>query len=275
MSFPSDIFLPSNAKYYAFVDDKLHYNPHWDINWSFEYSLTGEEVGFCTFLTNFSPITGWPGHYLGYSGNAPISSYITTESGEYILTENGERILIESETGIGTNGILAIAFDSSGLFALSSSSRGGVGLNDIRKNSLIIRDGYDNLLVNVQLSSISSTLSTVSSQNSEYNLLRFRYSQAGNKLNIDFKRPIDSKFQLLTSIVQTLVIPENVSNIRVGLCYCSPISSNSITPGTMRIRNFHVQGNTNEENYENTLFVPITASKLTTYTTLSSLTANM
>lgn len=275
MAFPSDIFLPSNAKYYAFVDDKLQYNPHWDINWSLEYALSGTEAGICTFLTNFAPVTGWPGHYLGYSGNAQLSSYLVTESGEYILTENGERILIDSETGIGNNGILAIGFDSTGLFALSSESRGGVGLGSVLPNSLVIRNSVDDVVVNVQLSALNTDFVLMSSGGFNYQTLRFRYSQAGNKLSIDFKRPTDSVFQLLTSIVQPFVTPSDVSDIRVGLCYCSPISASGTSPGTMRIRNFHTQGNIHDENYESSTFIPITATKLTTYTTLSSLTANM
>lgn len=274
MAFPSDILLPASAKYYAFVDEKLTYNPHWDINWSFEYALSGSEAGFCTFLTNFPPVTGWPGHYLGYSGNAHLSSYLITENGEYIITENGERLLVESETGIGNNGILAIGFDSTGLFALSSSSRGGVGLGSVRRNSLIIRDAYDDVIVNVQLSALDSRFTLLSGGNI-YQTLRFRYSQAGNKLSIDFKRNVDTNFITLTSIVTELVVPDDFPEVYTGFCYCSPISASATSPATMRVRNFHTQGNTLLENYERTTFTPITASKLTSYTTLSSLTANL
>ena len=52
MSFPADIKLPANAKYFAFVDNNNQYNPSYDITWSFQYALTGTEAGFCTFLTS-------------------------------------------------------------------------------------------------------------------------------------------------------------------------------------------------------------------------------
>jgi hypothetical protein len=270
MPYPSDILLPSNAKYYAFVDEKLEYNPHWDINWSFQYAMQGTQGGFCTFLTHFTPTTGWAGHYLGYSGNAVLSSYLTTESGDYIFTENGERMLVESETGIGTNGILAIGFDSTGLFALSSATRGGVGLGSIRQNTLVIRDAYDNVIVNAELSALNPNFTLLSSNGDIYQTLRFRYSQAGNKLSIDFKRTEDTKYNLLTSITTRLVIPEYYPNVNVGFSYCSPISSASITPSTLKIRNFHTQGNSYLENYEYTTFTPITAVRSTSYSTLSS-----
>lgn len=275
MAFPPDIMLPANAKYYAFVDTKLTYNPHWDINWSFEYALYTSEGGFCTFLTNFPPVTGWPGHYLGFSGNAALSSYLATEDGEYIITENGERILVDTETGIGNNGILAIAFDSTGLFALSSATRGGVGLGSIRSNSLVIRNAYDEVITNVQLSALSNEFVLLSTGGLYYQTLRFRYSQAGNKLSIDFKKRGSTTFKLLTSIVTPLVVPGDFPDVYTGFCYCSPISSNSIPPGIMRLKNFHTQGNSQLENTEQTTFTPITASKLTNYTQLSSLSAQL
>lgn len=276
MAFPPDILLPSNAKYYAFVDTKLDYSPHWDINWSFTYALSAQEAGFSTFLTNFPPVTGWPGHYLGYSGNAALSSYLVTEDGEYILTESGERLLVESETGIGNNGILAIGFDSTGLFALSSQTRGGVGINSIKQNALVIRDAYDNVIFNAAISAMSSDFKILSSTGGGffYQTLRIRYSQAGNKLTIDFKNDFDSKFRTLTSIVTRLVLPQDFGNVYVGFCYCSPISSTK-SPGTFKLRNFHTQGNGYDANTEQTSFVPITASKLTNYTQLSSLSAQL
>lgn len=275
MAFPNDILLPANAKYYAFVDTKLSYNPHWDINWSFEYALSGTEAGFCAFLANFTPLTGWPGHYLGFSGNAQLSSYLVTEAGEYILSENGERLMIESESGIGNNGMLAVGFDSTGLFALSSNTRGGVGLGSIRRDSLVIRNAYDEVIVNTQLSSLNTDFLLMSSGGFNYQKMRLRYSQAGNKLSIDFKRPQDTSYKLLTSINTRLVVPSDFDTVYTGFCFCSPVSSTTLAPSVMRLRNFHTQGNENDENYELTSFIPITASRPTTFTTLSSLTANL
>lgn len=272
MPSPTDILLPANAKYYAFSDVKLDYNPNWDINWSFEYALSATEAGFCTFLTTFQPTTGFPGHYLGFSGSAMLSSYLVTESGEFILTEGGERMTIESETGIENNGILAIAFDSTGLFALSTVTRGGVGLGSIRRNSLVIRNHSDDLIVNTQLSSMRSDF-VLMSGGFAYQTLRFRYSQAGNKLSIDFKRSDQTEFTLLTSIVTRLVTPVGMGNVFTGFSYCSPISSATMSPGTFRIKNFHTQGNSYEANTEQTSFNPIPASSPSNFNQLTSLSS--
>lgn len=262
MAFPSDILLPSNAKYYAFVDPKLAYNVHYDITWSFQYALSASQAGFCTFLTNFAPVTGWPGHYLGFSGNAALSSYLTAEDGQYLLAEDGQRFLLDSETGISNNGILAIGFDSTGLFALSSATRGGVGLGSIRPNSLVIRDAYDDVVVNVQLSSLNAGFTLLSSGGFKYQTLRFRYAQAGNKLSIDFKRETDTVYQLLTSITTSFVIPQDFDRVNVGFAYCSPVSSATIAPGTFRLKNFHTQGNTNDLTIEQTTFVPLASTTI-------------
>ncbi len=267
MSYPSDIFLGANAKYYAFIDSKIAYNPHWDINWSFTYALSGTQHGFATFLTNYIPVTGFPGHYLGYSGSAPLSSYLITESGEYILTQSGEPLLIEPETGTGPNGILAIAFDSTGLFALSTVSRPGVPRSQVRPNSLVIRDQNDNVVVNVQLSALATDFILASSGGFIYQTLRFRYSQAGNKLSIDYKLAESTMFKLLTSVNISLVFPDNYPDVYAGFSFCSPISSNTIVPSTMKLKNFHIQGNTQEENTEQTSFVPLTAASICTSTT--------
>jgi hypothetical protein len=72
MSYPGDVLIPVNAKYFGFVDNKMPYNSHWDITWSFQFCLSGDEHGFCTFLTTTPTISsGIPGHYLGYLGDIP------------------------------------------------------------------------------------------------------------------------------------------------------------------------------------------------------------
>jgi hypothetical protein len=157
---------------------------------------------------------------------------------------------------------MAIGFDTTGLFALSSSSRGGVGLGSIRPNSLIIRDAYDDVIVNVQLSALSTEFRLLSNGGYNYQTLRFRYSQAGNKLSIDFKRPQDLYFKSLTSIVTPLVVPEDFPEVYTGFCFCSPISSAAAAPATMRLRNFHTQGNIYDATCEQASFTPITSDQL-------------
>ena len=62
MAFPTDIMLPSNARYYTFVSHKKRFNSTYDITWSFEYKLpaiyinnyNNYQLAFSTFLTNLS-----------------------------------------------------------------------------------------------------------------------------------------------------------------------------------------------------------------------------
>ena len=59
MAFPSDIKLPSDARYFTFVETSKKFNSNYDITWSFEYSLPATnipdpanyELGFSTFIT--------------------------------------------------------------------------------------------------------------------------------------------------------------------------------------------------------------------------------
>ena len=95
MSFPPDIALPANAKYFAFADQKYNFNPDWDVNWSFEYALSGistNQHAICTFLSTADTLSGFPGQYMGYNGTIRLSSYILTENDQILLTENGKRL---------------------------------------------------------------------------------------------------------------------------------------------------------------------------------------
>lgn len=216
MSFPSDVRLPSNAKYVAFVDDKKEFNPNYDIIWSFQYAITGTEAGFSTFLTSKTPdLTAIPGHYLGYSGN------------------------------MQTGGI-CIAFDTTGLFALSSSTRKGVGLNSIKRNSIIIRDNNDNITLYESLSNLNSTFFITASSKS-YKTMRFRYTNT-NKIGIDFKLDNSSAYTELTSITLESN-PENLSDLVPGFAFSSPVSSLN-TPGGLFLKNFHTQGTDSTETIE-------------------------
>ena len=69
MAFPSDIKLPSDARYFTFVETSKKFNSNYDITWSFEYSLPATnipdpanyELGFSTFITNLSaPLSSLP-----------------------------------------------------------------------------------------------------------------------------------------------------------------------------------------------------------------------
>lgn len=243
MAFPSDIKLPADAKYIGFIDYKKKYNPNYDIVWSFQYAISGNagEAGFCTFLTS-NPLSSMtsaiPGHYLGYSGSIPMSAYIVTESGDFILTEDYQKLILEGAGGIEMPNGVCIAFDSTGLFALSSSTRSGVPLSKIKKNSLIVRDSNDNIVLYGELSSLSPDFSILSSSKS-YKIIRCKYTDT-DKLSIDYKYPSETEFKTLTSI-RLNIIPENFRCMSVGFSYSSPVSS-LLQPSTLFLKNFHIQG---------------------------------
>jgi hypothetical protein len=250
MSFPSDVTLPANAKYIAFVDEKKSYNPNYDIIWSFQYAITGSnnplfkrECAFATFLTISTPsVSAIPGHYLGYSGNVPLSAFLLDENGDYILSEDNERIILEGNSeNEGLIG-LCIAFDTSGLFALSSSSRPGVGLTNIKRNSLIIRDINDNITLYEELSNIDPAF-TILSSSKVYKTLRFKYTNT-DKLTIDYKLDGSNTFVELTS-VNINSNPDSISFLRPGFSYSSPVSSTFNIGTPLYLKNFHVQGTEN------------------------------
>jgi hypothetical protein len=268
MPYPPDIILPGNAKYFGFIDPKLEYDSNWDINWSFQYSIVGtQQHAFCTFLTTLSSaISALPGQYLGYLGNA---EYLLDENGEYILTEDGERILLETSSDQEATGILAIAFDSTGLFALSSSTNPGVGLSQIKENALIIRDNEYNVIFNECLSSLNTNFIFASSVKHPQTL-RFRFSN-GNKISIDFKTET-TEYINLTSVSVDYNL-EAFDKVYVGFSYVSPVSSATATPSTLYLKNFHTQGNTSDPTIENTVFSPLTSTRTSQYTTLSGVSA--
>lgn len=274
MSFPDDILISGNAKYFGFSDQKLQFNTNYDINWSFTYSLSGNEHGIATFLTHKESLSGYPGHYLGYSGSNHLSSYLTNEDDDILLTEGNDpdRVLLESGDAVEFNGIFCVAFDTTGLFALSGYNRPGVGLGSIKPNSLIIRDSNDELTFYETLSNINSDFS-LSSNLSSYQTLRFRYSYGGKRFYIDYRNPDSSlEYSLLTSFSYDFKTI-NYENCYVGFSFCSPISSLE-TPSTFHLKNFHIQGNTEDTKTKYNQFIPLTSIRSNIYTTISTVTAN-
>ena len=269
MSQPSDTLLPANAKYFGFIDSNYSFNPKYEVSWSFTYALTGTEHGICTFLTTNDTISGYGGHYLGYNGTTNLSAYVLEEGGELLLDEGDERILLEEADGTDRGGFLAIAMDTTGLFALSSTSRGGVGLGNVLPNSLIIKDSLDNLVVYEELSNIDPNFDFT---DENYKTLRFRYSRGGNKLSIEYKPENINEFITLTSIDVDLKLSD-YDNCNVGFSFCSPISSASTNVSTLLLKNFHVQGLSFEETTEYSSFTPLTSQRYNAFTTLTGISA--
>jgi hypothetical protein len=263
--YPSDVILPANAKYYGFIDNKLPYNSHWDITWSFSFALTGSEHGFTTFLTTQPTLTGGiPGTRLGYLGD---KEYLKDENGNILLAETRERLVADPSalSSYDTMGVLAIAFDTTGLFALSSATYNGVGLSQIKRNSLIIRDSNDDLVYNTQLSSLDTTFFLTSSVKS-YQTVRFRLSNAGRRLYVDKQKADLTYTNMLNLVISSFYVTSN-DIVYAGLTYCSPVSSLT-TPSTLYLKNFHAQGTYIEPTYEIvpsvSLYTPPTSSTFST-----------
>lgn len=273
MAYPDDIFLPTNSKEFGLVDETFEYNGHWDIVWSFTFALTGTEHAFATFLTNKSSLsTGYAGHYLGYFGDVPFPYLKSDPDGDFIIDNNGEYVFYEREDYRDTSsqsGFFVVAFDSTGLFALPISGNPGVPLSAVKPNALIVRDYDNDVVFNESLSNISTEFFLASS-NKAYQTLRFRFSNGGKRLYIDYKTDgVD--YKSLTSVPINFKL-EDYPNLYPALTFCSPVSSLNV-PSTMFIKNFHTQGNPESPTYERLSSVSLSTFIPSTYTTLSAVSA--
>lgn len=239
MSLP-DILIPSNAKYINFLDDKNQFNPHFDITWSFTIALTGTEHGFSTFLSNSKTFLPNLGHYLGL----PLED-------ENLITENYINILTESNDNIAiydslSSVILSICFDTTGYTALSTPFISGLRYGDIKKNSITIRDDNREIVYHDALSSLDTEFMMTSSKK-YWQTLRFKFCNVGTKLEIDLKTT--DAYKTILSLPVHIKMDLN-SPIYPGFSFMSPISSNSIFPSTLFLKNFHTQGSTKSPTYE-------------------------
>lgn len=272
MAYPSDVLIPSNAKYYGFIDTRKYFCADWDITWSFTFALTGTEHAFCTFLTtNKTLSSAIPGQYLGYLKDVEPSRLLTEDS-EEILTEDSEYILIDYyKEQYLAQGILGIAFDSTGLFAAANEG-GSEGINapDAKQNSLIIRDNTNKLIFNEHLSSLDSEF-FLSNNNKSFQTLKFTLTNSGKKIHIDYKTDSTS-YKNLTTIQLSGFSVDRDEYLYPGLTFCSPISSSSANISTMFIKNFNFHGTSTPPNTEK-----IHSEKLdndpTTYTTISEISS--
>lgn len=237
---PTDILIPGNAKYISFVDDKKEFNPHYDVTWSFKIALSGTEHGFSTFLSNSTDYSPYLGHYIGLPTE---SESLDTESSINITTEYGNNITSEYAL---SSVVLSIAFDTVGYAALSTPFIPGLKRSEIKRNSLTIRDSSREVIYHNALSSISTEF-VMSSSRKYWQTLRFRVSNLGTKLEIDLKT--SNKYKTILSLPINIQIQFN-DKIYAGFSFMSPMSSNSITPSTLFLNNFHIQGRVEEPTYE-------------------------
>lgn len=268
---------PINPKYYGFIDKGKPFNISWDISWSFTFALTSNDInfqhGFCTFLTtNPNLLTAIPGKSLGYLGTYP---YLYSEDYQIIYSENNEAIILENNDvyNYDNSGFLAIAFDSTGYFALSSITAPGVSLSNVKKNSLIIRDMDNSLVINEHLSSLSTKFFLASAKKN-YQTLRFRCTNNCKLLHIDFKGENTDFIPLTTVFIKnfnTDIITYNIP-IYIGFTFCSPVSGTTIKPSTLFIKNFNYNGLSAEPTYEIESVESLYPSILT-YTTISGISS--
>lgn len=211
-----DISLPGNAKYFSFRN-KTAYNSNYDITWSLSclVSSISSQYGICTFLTTLStqPLSALPGQYIG--------TYIP-------------------------NNIVSIAFDTTGLFALSSTIRPGLTSGQIIPQSLVIRNSSYNVIYNQSLTGTGFNF-----YNSNQ-IIRCRLSNPEQKLYVDYRKTSDRDYINLATIPFTINIsnPNNINNVYSGFSFCSPISSTNTTVASAFIYNFHTDGVTNSTSTE-------------------------
>tara|TARA_R100000805_G_C3624513_1_gene131807 strand:+ start:1537 stop:2400 length:864 start_codon:yes stop_codon:yes gene_type:complete len=286
MAFPSDIKLPSDARYFTFVETSKKFNSNYDIIWSFEYSLPATnipdpanyELGFSTFITNLSaPLSSLPGQYIGDQDPEFILSAhaLLTESPLVLKTESDSTILLEG--GILSGSLVKVAFDSTGMYALSGrDERPGVGLNDINRQSLVVRDVLHNVRANSPLSTISNVFSTLSTDS--FRALRFRYVNLGQKIHIDFREDNTTEYTLLTTIniEPRLTNFNNLNNIYCGFSFTTPVSTTNtgLSAKNFFLRNFNVEGYEGSEVLTETVMTPpLSVNPNTQYTTVTNITA--
>lgn len=241
----ADIYLPPNSICNS-ISHNVAYNANYDIVWSFDYALSGNSTSqgsFTTFLFNGDTILsgGGPGQGGGYYS-----------AGNYI--SGGNTISTISVV----SAILGINFDTTGLFALSSDLFGGI--LSATPNRLSIRYGQTNfnLITSVPLSSIYTNFPFLLSS-IEFNRLRFRLTDVGQTLKIDYKT--------LNGFTEIFKIPiklhlNNNTTYKIGLSYTSPVSGSDSSPATLAIKNFHVEGKTEAPT---TNIIPLENNSLAVY----------
>ena len=227
------ITLPTNTICNT-IAHNVAYNANYDIIWSFDYSLSGNNTSqgsFTTFL--FDGLSS-------FGGGAPGPGGAYYSAGQYLSGAN--TLIIPSVSGA----ILGINFDTTGLFAISGSAANGL-LTPIPK-SLSIRYGQTNFqyLTSVSLTSLYTDFDLLLSAR-EYNRLRFRLTDIGQTLKVDYK--VSDRFTEILTIPVNLNITD-ITTYKVGIGYTSPVSGAASTQAIFSIRDFHVEGKTEVPQYD-------------------------
>jgi len=287
MAFPTDIRLPTGSRYYTLIATKKTFNSNYDIVWSFEYKLPGSaisapfntyQVGFTTFLTNLiSPISSLPGQYLGDQDPEFILSAHSLETEDSLLLKTQEDSTLLLEGGILSGTLVKVAFDSTGLYALTGrDDRPGVNDKQTHRNALVVRDYVHNLKGNAPLSTFSSSFTNLSTDT--YRTLRFRYVNLGEKLHIDYREADTTTYTLLTTIElgYRSIRLQNLENIYCGFAFSTPISSatDTVSANAFYLRNFNIEGYEGADVTTETVITPsLSVNPNASYTTVTNITA--
>ena len=212
------------------------FNPNYDIVWSAQFLLSGNNGGsgaFTTFLSDSTSLTGaGSGIDVGYSGSPGLS---------------GAK--------------LAIGFDTTGLFASTYTYPTFLVRNGTtpQPNMLVVRGGFPNfnLLFAAPLSALSNTFNLL--QSSEiYQTLRFRLGNVGKTMYIDWRPSENTSYTPLTSVNVDL----NVSDLDayyVGFSFTTPVSTTIGWKETeFYIKHPVFEGETVTPTYKTLDFTPIT-----------------
>jgi len=287
MLYPS---LSSNAKSLNLVS-KDAYSPFYDIVWSFDYIINGTsltEGGFTAFLCSSGIGVGDSegGIDLGYS-ISPLKLNVLLDTSNIpqssIQTENAFNIVVaeQSELDYSTyrhGGVLAVGFDSTGLFAASATAgpgatRDGLPLDKIYKNSVTVRGGFPKYSFNIYnfhkpLSSIDSRFKVIE-DTLTYKTIRVRLGNVGRTIYVDYRYSPEEEFRNLISQDVTLNFATSTF-YNAGISFASPISSiQNNRVGKMYLKNFHVEGTTNPDL---NIYVPNLGTATTTTTTTTTTT---
>lgn len=223
--------LPANAIYLSLKNTSYSYNANYDITWSFRYmiSSTSAQHGLCTYLTTLSAqpsVAPEAGHYLCVKPS-------DTQTLTTILTGT-------TSFAYQSFNILSIAFDTTGLFALSATNRPGVLIGAVKPNALIVRDYKGDVIYNESLSATAFNFENVEQ------IVRCRFSNAEKNLYIDFKTPSSDYTQLALIPLDFRVInTQNLDRIYTGFSFCSPVSTTDTNTARLLLYNFHNEGTSN------------------------------
>jgi len=212
------------------------YSPYSDIVWSFDYAISGNnntEAGFTIFLqSGNAPLTGGNGNIdLGYSG---------------LSSQRGSAI----KQGV-LSGVVAVGFDTTGLFAVSALSAGSYfrpGIVDANRilNSITIRNAWP--AYNIAPSNYHQPISAVAPEFSIvepgiiYKTIRARLGDVGQKLYVDYRDTPDDVYKNIFEYSVNLNVTSS-TKYRVGVSFATPISANRNNAiGNIYIKNFHTEG---------------------------------